>query len=172
MPPLRIPRKIYVLPPPNIIVDRRRVRELIAEGETQLMPLMNRITEELGDREKTQFLRECRIAMQDQVQFQEAQQYSEGLEPRPITEPAGTRAAKRPLTWREKLDPGLTPIPPLRLPREGEWPKPPTARCVPRRIARPKDNAPRDLLNPFVVKPLLLQKAQPKKMPCVLVTDV
>jgi hypothetical protein len=172
-PPVRIPRRIYVVPPPNIIVDKRRVRELITQGETQLMPLMKHITEELDDREKALFLRECQIAMQDRIQVQEAQQEVESLAPRPITEPVGMKAPTRPLTWRDKLDPGLTPIPPLRMPREGEWPKPGTARGVLRRMARPKGTAPRDLSNPFVVnrlvRPLLSQRTKPKRMPYVLV---
>jgi hypothetical protein len=173
-PPLRISRMIYAVPPPNIIVDRWRVRELIAQGETQLMPLMERITEELGDHEKAQFIRACQIVLHNQVHVQEAEQHAKSLAPRPITEPAGTRASRRPLAWRDRLDPGLTPIPPLRLPKEGEWPNPATARYVLRRTARPVDSTPRELSNPFVVKrlvkPLLSQRTKPKRIPYVFVT--
>jgi hypothetical protein len=135
---------------------------------------MKRITDGLDGREKALVLRECQIAMEGHVLLHEAQQQGGSLAPRPITEPLGTSASKRPLTWRDKLDQGLTPIPPLRMPREGDWPKPATARGMLRRTLRPRESTPRDLSNPFVVRrlvrPLLSQRTKPKRMPYVLVT--
>jgi hypothetical protein len=142
-PPLRTPPRLYVVPPPNIVIDRRRLVELIAYGEVQLMPLMRRLGMDADGPECARFIVNSRAHAA-----------------KPVNEPMSAKAERRMGIWAEKLGTDLVPIPPLRLPRGSP---PPRARPVLRQAEAPQKRAGLDLTNPFrinrLVRPVLLVKS-------------
>jgi hypothetical protein len=154
---------VYFVPPPNIIVDRRRVGELIAEGQTQLMPLVKRLG--IDEAEIGRFVADCK--KQESVS-----QINEP--PRSIGEPEVTprRPPRTAVSRFPRFDPDPL-VPPLLFPQQPLSPgRGRSARAL--ASARTPRNGVRDLSNPFVIsrvlRPrLLTQRARPQKLPVLIV---
>jgi hypothetical protein len=87
-PQTRTQPTVYKLPPPHIVLDRRRVGQLIAQGEIQLVPLIRQLG--YNENQQAQFVAECQQS---------------------VVEPAGARNSRRFVDPKHRSETRLSHLP-------------------------------------------------------------